>query len=283
MGVPETPGAVVFTGAVAPVTAAVRFENAVLDPALFLAMTRDRICLPESVPVRVYVVFVAVEMFEHEPLTTHRCHWYVNVGAGLPVHVPEFVVRSCPTEAVPLTTGMAVFVGAAAALACSIGTAIPIAITVGHSTRAQRRTDLSMTQQSDESANSYADTVNSSPHSPAVQSSPVPSLQRPADKQPIADTQQVLRPGGQSLQLSEGQPDVWLPGLGVAKPVGANREVAVEVGGWTGDVRAFRERPRLLVIRVQELVVDDVNPSRGSDDEVCGREVDQCNAVVEQV
>ena len=80
-------------------------------------MTFERSCLPASVLVMTYVVFVAAEMLEQVPPTTHRCHWKVYVGAGLPDHVPVVVVTVSPTDGVPLTTGNAVFLGAVAALA----------------------------------------------------------------------------------------------------------------------------------------------------------------------
>ena len=35
-------------------------------------------------------------------------HWYVNVGAGDPVHVPFFAVKVAPTLTVPVTVGLVV-------------------------------------------------------------------------------------------------------------------------------------------------------------------------------
>ena len=35
-------------------------------------------------------------------------HWYVNVGAGDPVHVPLFAVKVLPTLAVPVSVGLVV-------------------------------------------------------------------------------------------------------------------------------------------------------------------------------
>ena len=35
-------------------------------------------------------------------------HWYVNVGAGDPVHVPLFAVNFAPTLAVPVSVGFSV-------------------------------------------------------------------------------------------------------------------------------------------------------------------------------
>jgi hypothetical protein len=39
-------------------------------------------------------------------------HWYVNVGAGAPVHVPLVVVSVEPNVAVPVTAGATVLTGA---------------------------------------------------------------------------------------------------------------------------------------------------------------------------
>ena len=35
-------------------------------------------------------------------------HWYVNVGAGYPAHVPLFAVKVAPTLAVPVSVGLVV-------------------------------------------------------------------------------------------------------------------------------------------------------------------------------
>jgi hypothetical protein len=45
-------------------------------------------------------------------LVVTRCHWYVNVGVGTPVHVPLVVVSVCPKVAVPVTAGATVLTGA---------------------------------------------------------------------------------------------------------------------------------------------------------------------------
>ena len=37
-------------------------------------------------------------------------HWYVNVGAGEPAHVPLFAVKVLPTLAVPVSVGFSVAV-----------------------------------------------------------------------------------------------------------------------------------------------------------------------------
>ena len=37
-------------------------------------------------------------------------HWYVNVGAGYPVHVPSFAAKVLPTLAVPVSVGLRVAV-----------------------------------------------------------------------------------------------------------------------------------------------------------------------------
>src|SRR2546421_458395 len=45
------------------------------------------------------------------PSESQRFHWYANVGAGKPLHVPAAAVSVEPTLAVPVMVGSAVFAG----------------------------------------------------------------------------------------------------------------------------------------------------------------------------
>ena len=62
---------------------------------------------PMSAVTNTYVLEVAPVIF-----VVTRCHWYVNVGVGVPVQVPLVVVRVCPTTVVPVTAGATVLTGA---------------------------------------------------------------------------------------------------------------------------------------------------------------------------
>jgi hypothetical protein len=68
-------------------TVAVEFELALATPTALVAVTTQRTVLPTSAATRTYVLEVA-------PLigVVTRCHWYVNVGAGEPNHVPLVVL-----------------------------------------------------------------------------------------------------------------------------------------------------------------------------------------------
>ena len=90
-------------------TEAVEFEFAdtPLGATELVAVTTQRIVLPTSAATNTYVLEVAPLMF-----VVTRCHWYVNVGAGAPVHVPFVVVSVEPNEAVPVTAGATVLTGA---------------------------------------------------------------------------------------------------------------------------------------------------------------------------
>jgi hypothetical protein len=68
-------------------TVAVEFEFALATPTALVAVTTQRIVLPTSAATNTYVLAVA-------PLigVVTRCHWYVNVGAGEPNHVPLVVL-----------------------------------------------------------------------------------------------------------------------------------------------------------------------------------------------
>src|SRR4051794_7825510 len=86
-----------------------------------------------------YVVFVAPLMPLHEPPTLQRCHWKVNVGAGLLLHVPVPVDSVWPTDATPVTMGAFVFLGAVAARAVVAGTTITAAMMVSGTADHRRR------------------------------------------------------------------------------------------------------------------------------------------------
>jgi hypothetical protein len=83
--------AVPIVGAPGPAaaTVAVEFEFAETPPGAteLVAVTTQRIVFPTSAATSTYVLEVA-------PLigVVTRCHWYVNVGAGEPNHVPLVVL-----------------------------------------------------------------------------------------------------------------------------------------------------------------------------------------------
>ena len=75
--------------------------------------------LPLRADVSVKVVCVAALMGVHVPGTVrvaldtfrvHAYHWYVNLGAGDPAHVPFRTVKVLPTLAVPASVGFVVTV-----------------------------------------------------------------------------------------------------------------------------------------------------------------------------
>src|SRR2546429_508275 len=45
------------------------------------------------------------------PCVSQRCHWYVKVGAGLPVQLRGVPVRGCASVAVPVVVGGEEFTG----------------------------------------------------------------------------------------------------------------------------------------------------------------------------
>jgi hypothetical protein len=92
-------------------TVAVVLELAVTpDGAIELvAVTWQKIPNPTSAATNTYVLEVAPPIDVLGLLN----HWYVNVGAGAPVHVPLVVVSVEPNEAVPVTAGATVLTGAA--------------------------------------------------------------------------------------------------------------------------------------------------------------------------
>src|SRR6476646_3197022 len=89
----------VFAGATgARATAAVAAETDVSLPLTFVPVTTTRTKTPMSPgSTRTYVLSVAPSMSTHAPgseSSLHRCHWYVNVGAGRPGHEPRLAVRT---------------------------------------------------------------------------------------------------------------------------------------------------------------------------------------------
>jgi hypothetical protein len=66
----------VFTGAFGVVTIAVAAEFAGVVPQIDVALTVERIVLPESAATRVYVLAVADPIaMQLEPAPSHRSHW----------------------------------------------------------------------------------------------------------------------------------------------------------------------------------------------------------------
>ena len=82
------------------------------EPVEFVAVTIECTYKPTSAEASVYVFAVALPMVEQPPPDdVQRCHWYVYIGVGMPVHVPLSVVRTLPVVVVPVTFGRAVFAG----------------------------------------------------------------------------------------------------------------------------------------------------------------------------
>ena len=77
---------------------AVGTDVAVSEPSAFLPVTWTRIVLPWSAALAVYSLPVAPAMSWHAPpLLSQMRHWYVNVGVGVPVHVPLSAFSNSPT------------------------------------------------------------------------------------------------------------------------------------------------------------------------------------------
>jgi hypothetical protein len=108
---------VVLTGGLeADVTTAVAAEDALGLPAVFDAVTRERIVEPTSGEPSTYVDDVAPTIVEQlAPLLSQRCQSYANAGGGEPVQPPVDVLNVIPCCAVPETTGGDVFTGATGA------------------------------------------------------------------------------------------------------------------------------------------------------------------------
>ena len=79
-------------------------------------------------------VRVALDTFR-----VHAYHWYVNLGAGDPAHVPFRTVKVLPTLAVPVRVGFVVAVACISTLVLvladshdtgSIPTLVPVTLTV---------------------------------------------------------------------------------------------------------------------------------------------------------
>src|SRR6185312_7987564 len=90
---PLIDAATVFAGAAgATSTTAVTSEGDVSLPASLVAVTTTRMEEPTSSgATSTYVESAASSMSAQlpgSPPSLHRCHWYANVGAGMPVHVP---------------------------------------------------------------------------------------------------------------------------------------------------------------------------------------------------
>src|SRR4051812_32084372 len=77
-------------------------DVALADPCELVAVTRTVMAVPSSAPCSVYEVLVAPEIF-----VPSRRHWYVKVGVGKPLQVPEEAPTVSPVSGVPsvLMTG----------------------------------------------------------------------------------------------------------------------------------------------------------------------------------
>ena len=72
------------------------------------------------------------------PSASQRCHWWPNVIAGVPVHVPLPAVRVRPSVVVPLTDGAAVLAagsGATSAVGADGRLSLPPAFVAVSTTR----------------------------------------------------------------------------------------------------------------------------------------------------
>ena len=100
---PDIEGGVALTGALVGV---MTLLIASTEPTLFVPVTRHVIGCPTSANCVAYIIEVA------PPITVpFLSHWYVNVGAGKPVHVPLVVVSVDPASVSPDITGATVFEG----------------------------------------------------------------------------------------------------------------------------------------------------------------------------
>lgn len=131
---------VVVVVPVAEAICVVRPDTALVDPALFFAVTLMRTAWPTSAVVSLYVAVVALAMVEQfAPFVSHRHHWNVYVIGEPPVHVPAVPDSVWPSFAVPVTTGLTVFTGApttTTAVAPEIAWPLPaafVAVTVARS------------------------------------------------------------------------------------------------------------------------------------------------------
>ena len=108
-------------------TVAVAFESADVVPLVLVAVTCSRIVEPASACTTAYVVPVAPAMStQFAPPVSHRRHFRVSVGVGVPVQVPSLPVNSCPTAAVPVIDGRTVFAGGTVITAVAADSAVTV-------------------------------------------------------------------------------------------------------------------------------------------------------------
>ena len=113
------------------VTTSVVSDVAVVEPALFVALTETRSRCCTSVVRTPYTLPVApTTSTQLVTAASHRCHWYENVS-GSPVQVPGSAVSSSPTRATPDTVGRAVFFGAELDWTTAVGSEIAVAAPSG--------------------------------------------------------------------------------------------------------------------------------------------------------
>ena len=97
----------------AAATTALGAGLALLDPAVFVAVTATRSVCCTSSPVAVYVAPVAPPMSPQlAPVPSQRRHWYAYEIGWVPDHVPVDAVSACPACAVPEIIGASTFAGA---------------------------------------------------------------------------------------------------------------------------------------------------------------------------
>jgi hypothetical protein len=124
--VPEVVGGWLFAGGPAVAddcTTSVGFEFMLAVPSPFVAITRDLIVWPTSLPLSTYELRVSPAIvsqltpFVPPPDLSQRSQRYWNVIGVEPLHVPLVVLSVCPWTFGPETTGSDVPFGAVCALA----------------------------------------------------------------------------------------------------------------------------------------------------------------------
>src|SRR5512133_3686293 len=114
-------GVGVGPGGAAATTTAVVTDGWLIVSSLCLSVIRTPSRKPRSAVVTPYFAAVASAIWSQEPpWAGQRRHWYLTVGAGLPVHVAA-AVSVAPTTASPSTVGGEVNAGGASAPSASAG------------------------------------------------------------------------------------------------------------------------------------------------------------------
>jgi hypothetical protein len=83
-------------------------ETVLALPAEFVAVSRTRSLWPTSVAARRYAFTVApgtLAQLASAPVPSQRYHWYVIVGAGLPVKPFAVTLSVCPCSVWPSMNG----------------------------------------------------------------------------------------------------------------------------------------------------------------------------------